>query len=164
MNSFDQNRLTLSGQIKEIMLQGSKLGREPLHLLNDLASFYPVCLAQFLTGDDNFYHMSIPRYNLLLAPWKDWDAKTSPAWWSEGYNKIKHKRDEYYNNANLFNALNAVGGLLCGILYYYKCIDCGYGIDYMNAPRLFVPHGPTSNSSDYISAGGGFWCYYTPDV
>jgi hypothetical protein len=34
------------------MLQGSKLGREPLHLLNDLASFYPVNLAQFLTGDD----------------------------------------------------------------------------------------------------------------
>jgi len=32
------------------MLQGSKLGREPLHLLNDLASFYPVKLAQFLTG------------------------------------------------------------------------------------------------------------------
>jgi hypothetical protein len=27
-----------------------KLGREQLHLLNDLASFYPVRLAQFLTG------------------------------------------------------------------------------------------------------------------
>ena len=27
-----------------------KLGREQLHLLNDLASFYPLWLAQFLTG------------------------------------------------------------------------------------------------------------------
>ena len=34
------------------MLQGSKHGREPLHLLNALALFYPVNLAQFLTGDD----------------------------------------------------------------------------------------------------------------
>ena len=32
------------------MLQGSKLGRELLRLLNDMASFYPLRLAQFLTG------------------------------------------------------------------------------------------------------------------
>jgi hypothetical protein len=43
----------LSGQTKGIMLQGSKLGRELLHLLNALASFYPVYLAQFQAGDDN---------------------------------------------------------------------------------------------------------------
>ena len=35
------------------MLQEAKLGMAPLHLLNDMALFYPVNLAQFLTGDDN---------------------------------------------------------------------------------------------------------------
>jgi len=35
------------------MLQGSKLGRELLRLLNDMASFYPLRLAQFLTGGNN---------------------------------------------------------------------------------------------------------------
>jgi hypothetical protein len=54
VNNFDQNRLTPSGQIKEIMLQGSKLGRELLRLLDDLASFYPVLLAQFLTADNTW--------------------------------------------------------------------------------------------------------------
>ncbi|MBU1706098.1 hypothetical protein KKG19_05240, partial [Patescibacteria group bacterium] len=32
------------------MLQGLELGRELLRLLNNMASFYPVRLAQFLTG------------------------------------------------------------------------------------------------------------------
>jgi hypothetical protein len=35
------------------MLQGSKLGREQLHLLNDLDLAYPVRVPQFLAGDDN---------------------------------------------------------------------------------------------------------------
>jgi len=43
------------------MLQGSKLGREPLHLLNDLASFYPGNVAQFLAGDD------ISPFHAILA-------------------------------------------------------------------------------------------------
>jgi hypothetical protein len=40
----------LSGQTKGIMLQGSNLGREQLHLLNDVDLAQPVRLAQFLTG------------------------------------------------------------------------------------------------------------------
>ena len=43
------------------MLQGSKLGREPLHLLNDLASFYPVNVAQFLAGDDRLEQLELSR-------------------------------------------------------------------------------------------------------
>jgi len=35
------------------MLQGSILGREPLRLLNCLALFYPLWLAQFLTGGNS---------------------------------------------------------------------------------------------------------------
>jgi len=35
------------------MLQGSKLGTEQLHLLNDLDLFYPLYMAQFLAADDN---------------------------------------------------------------------------------------------------------------
>jgi hypothetical protein len=34
------------------MLQGSKLGTEQLHLLNDLDLLYPLYMAQFLAADD----------------------------------------------------------------------------------------------------------------
>jgi hypothetical protein len=37
------------------MLQGLNLGREQLRLLNDLASFYPVRLAQFLAGGNTLW-------------------------------------------------------------------------------------------------------------
>ena len=81
--------------------------------------------------------MFIPRYKICLQPWKEWSEKKSPYWWSKGYNKIKHERDKYFKEANLYNALNAVGGLL----YYYK--ECFYGtgeIDSRHIPRIFVPY------------------------
>jgi hypothetical protein len=42
-----------------------------------------------------------------------------PKWWT-AYNKIKHHRDAEYDQANLKNALNAVGGLFVMVLYLYK--------------------------------------------
>lgn len=123
----------------------------------DILKYYPILSSKY--PNFNSYKISIPRYRIFLQPWKDWSASSSPGWWSKGYNKIKHQRDSFFQEANLFNALNAVAGLLCGILYYYK--ECFHGtneIDSRNAPRLFVPHDPSG-----LLSSGSFWCYYTPD-
>lgn len=122
-----------------------------------ILEYYPIITSKY----PNFilYKMLIPRYKICLQPWKDWSETKSPNWWSKGYNKIKHERDKYFWEANLYNALNAVGGLLCGILYYYK--ECFHGkdeIDSRHNPRLFVPHDPSG-----LLSSGTFWCYYTPD-
>ena len=62
----------------------------------------------------------LPRYGLKLTPWNAWnDPKGIPVWWT-AYNKIKHKRDTEYHQANLSNTLNAVAGLLVMVLYLYK--------------------------------------------
>lgn len=60
------------------------------------------------------------RYGLSLKPWSEWSIPNGvPDWWS-AYNKIKHHRDTEYHQANLQNALNAIGGLFIMVLYLYK--------------------------------------------
>lgn len=123
---------------------------------NNILKYYPILNSKY--PNFTLFEISIPRYKIRLHPWKDWSATKSPDWWSKAYNKIKHERDKYFKDANLINTLNAVSGLLCVILYYYKtCFDGGSEIDNRYSPRLFVPSDP----SGYL--WGGSWYYYTPD-
>lgn len=62
----------------------------------------------------------INRYGLKFQPWLNWINDTNPPNWWTSYNKVKHKRDIAFSQANLQNTLNAVGGLHIAVLYYYK--------------------------------------------
>jgi hypothetical protein len=120
----------------------------------------------------NFYHSIIiskyprfvefeilmSRYKLTFIPWNNWEVGNSPNWWSKGYNKIKHERDQYFHEANLENAILATCGLLAGILYYY---DSKFGgimpmIDLFQSPKLLMPQ---HYSPDGYDPGGIFWDY-----
>jgi hypothetical protein len=61
----------------------------------------------------------INRYGMTFKPWESWKEGLNPTWWN-GYNKVKHKRNDSLSDANLKNAVNAVGALLIVVLYYYK--------------------------------------------
>ena len=61
----------------------------------------------------------INRYGLELQPWSDWNGEKNPFWW-QSYNNVKHRRDEFFNEANLKNTLNAVSALGLVTLYYYR--------------------------------------------
>mgnify|MGYP000864741260 FL=1 len=63
--------------------------------------------------------VEIPRFNLTLQPWSKWQQNRSPRWW-KSYNNVKHERNEHFSEANLKNTLNAMGGLLVSVFYYYK--------------------------------------------
>jgi hypothetical protein len=78
---------------------------------NEIISFYP-------TIPD--FTVLLPRYGLKLTPWSNWSAPNTPPIWWTAYNKLKHHRDTEYHQANLQNALNAVGGLFVMVLYLYK--------------------------------------------
>jgi hypothetical protein len=96
---------------------------------------------------------------LTLSPWTDWAVDKSPDWWSKGYNKIKHKRNKHFKEANLFNALSSVSGLLCGIVYYYKEVTGDSPvIKFYQAPKLLE-----SNSYDIYVDGQILWKLPTPD-
>lgn len=59
----------------------------------------------------------LPRHGLTFTPWEEWKKpKGLPLWWT-AYNKVKHERNAHFPQANLENALNAVGGLFLLNLY-----------------------------------------------
>lgn len=70
----------------------------------------------------------VPRFNLSFRPWKYWKSENSPRWWA-AYNHVKHRRSEYFSNANLQNVLNSVGGLLISVFYFYKLQFISEGIE-----------------------------------
>lgn len=61
----------------------------------------------------------VPRYGLTLTPWANWGKGVSPDWW-RSYNKVKHNRDQHFNEATLQNALDAMGSLLILNFYFYR--------------------------------------------
>lgn len=61
----------------------------------------------------------ISRFGLLFKPWSCWAEMQNPDWWGS-YNNVKHERNNYFKEANLQNAINAVGALLLANIYYYK--------------------------------------------
>jgi hypothetical protein len=60
----------------------------------------------------------IPRYEMVLQPWRNWGSAKNPDWWT-GYNAVKHQRDTSFTEANLKNTINSVAALFCFVLYYY---------------------------------------------
>lgn len=67
----------------------------------------------------------IPRYNIVLRPWSNWNNGTNPLWW-RSYNNVKHQRNDHFEEANLKNALNSLGALLIAVFYFYKL---KFGVD-----------------------------------
>jgi hypothetical protein len=66
------------------------------------------------------FNVLLHRYELTLIPWNKWNQPSGvPIWWT-AYNKTKHERNTEYHQANLRNALDAVGGLFVMVLYLYK--------------------------------------------
>jgi hypothetical protein len=61
----------------------------------------------------------IPRFGLELTPWENWQQNKSPHWWNS-YNNVKHERDKHFEDANLKNTLNSIGGLFVFLLYFYR--------------------------------------------
>jgi hypothetical protein len=61
----------------------------------------------------------VPRYGFFLEPWRDRERGETPLWW-KSHNKVKHKRDAHFSDANLQNTLLAVAGLFCLVLYVYQ--------------------------------------------
>lgn len=89
------------------------------------------------------HEIEIPRYGLSFTPWKTWSSTNSPDWWNNAYNKIKHERDKYFENANLENAILATAALLCTLRYYYEELKSKQSIrlhiNLSESPRLLSP-------------------------
>ena len=58
---------------------------------------------------------------MTLTPWKLWGEDKNPDWW-QSYNKVKHERNNHFNEATLKNVLDSMAGLLL-INYLYCRLD-----------------------------------------
>jgi len=61
----------------------------------------------------------IRRYDLACKPWEAWEHAKNPSWW-RSYNKVKHQRDTYFDEANLETCTNAIAGLFVAVIYCHK--------------------------------------------
>jgi len=61
----------------------------------------------------------INRYGISLKPWDNWLGEVNPNWW-RSYNKVKHERDIYFDQANLENVITSMGALLITNYHFYK--------------------------------------------
>jgi hypothetical protein len=124
---------------------------------DNILKYYPILSTKYPKFKE--FEVNVTRYKLTLFPWKEWSVEQAPDWWSKGYNKIKHQRDQYFKEANLINALSSVSGLLCGILYYFKeVIGEPLMVQFYQAPKLFN----TDGYSIYAN-GNVMWSLKTPD-
>jgi hypothetical protein len=101
------------------------------------------------------------RYGISVKPWEYWSKTNSPMWW-KAYNDIKHNRTIHFAKATLENSINAVAGLLAGILYFYyaKNAENQEEISAFDSPRLFDI--VNTRFDDGFSGGGVFWGYCLP--
>lgn len=73
----------------------------------------------------NFHKVKvqIPRLESEIYPWEAWNIDDNPDWW-RNYNKVKHERGKYFEEANLKNSIYALGGLFALLLYFYQTDAC----------------------------------------
>lgn len=123
----EENLATYSIELAHILLSASSevdvLLREICNLkgvkannINDYKLFIQQNIPEFI--DEPIY---LNRYGLEFMPFENWKNDNNPDWWSS-HNKVKHERNQYFELANLQNALNSVGALLICVTYYYQII------------------------------------------
>lgn len=77
----------------------------------------------------------MPRFGMMFTPWEEWQRAESPPFWWTANNKVKHHRQEHFEDANLKNVLNATAGLLLLLAISYDHVVRVI----KPAPMLFVP-------------------------
>ena len=122
--------------------------------INDYRNIISIHSNEFINEE-----VVIHRYGLTFRPWLNWNNDKNPDWW-RCYNHVKHERNKHYSEANLKNAINAVGALLLTVVYYYKYAfsqDYGKEIKFRDTIQRLIPESSFMkiNNIDY---------YYSPII
>lgn len=84
---------------------------------SSINAYFPIINAN--TRDFIDFKVTIPRYGVTLTPWSNWKNQEPPLWW-QAHNKVKHRRHEYFERANLKNCLNSIAALYVTLLFLGK--------------------------------------------
>jgi hypothetical protein len=61
----------------------------------------------------------VPRFSLMMKPWKEWATGVNPGWWRE-HQQVKHQRHQFFGLAHFENAVFSLGGLFALLVYLYQ--------------------------------------------
>jgi|SaaInlV_120m_DNA_4_1040238.scaffolds.fasta_scaffold32579_1 hypothetical protein len=119
--------LAASSEVDVVMKSLCKL-LEPYQDCNNIEDYRNVIGMRVKVFSEESVRIS--RYGLELTPWSQWKYNKSPIWW-KNYNKVKHERNNFFQEANLHNTLNAMAGLyLCNYYYYMNLLSIEYKQDF----------------------------------
>jgi hypothetical protein len=90
---------------------------KPTAKVKNIDDYRPVILAAF--PDLPAVQVVVPRHEISFTPWLGWQTGVNPLWWTK-HNAVKHARHKSFKEANLENTLNALGGLLVLVGYFYS--------------------------------------------
>jgi hypothetical protein len=128
---------------------------DPSANADKIGDYYRILLAKFPLLPK--CEVAVPRYQLIVQPWKDWTLDQRPDWWSKSYNKLKHERHSHFSSATLSATLDAVGAQFLALQLYHNAINGEWiEVDFSMRSSLFGPRLPDSYK------GGAFWGYGDP--
>lgn len=64
--------------------------------------------------------VQVPRFGLIMEPWKEWGTGTNPGWWKD-HQLVKHHRHKHFALADLEHCIVSTAGLFS--LTLYLCRD-----------------------------------------
>jgi len=128
---------------------------DPRAKAGTINQYHPIICTQFPVFTQ--CGVEVRRSHLFLEPWRGWEKGQSPNWWGQGYNKIKHDRTNHFQEANLLNALQAVGALFLTILHFHHHgTNRPMSVDMNRGAQLFTPAKAEGDKS------GTYWFYGVP--
>lgn len=131
--SLEIARLLLgaSSEVDVVLKQLAK-ACNPASTASGINAYYP----DVIPYCPNFiaFEVTLPRHGVSLTPWTSWTATKPPLWWT-AHNKVKHHRDQHFDEATLKNCLNAVAGLFVCVIHLYE--QAASNGELLQLPRLF---------------------------
>ena len=106
--------ISASSEVDVLLREICRLKKIKANNINDYRIAFQENLPEFINEP-----IFITRYGLEFTPWENWNGDDCPEWW-RSHNKVKHERNQYFEQANLQNTLNAVGALLIAVTYYHQ--------------------------------------------
>jgi hypothetical protein len=151
---FSHLLLSSSSEVDVIMKQLCQL-LDPSSNCNNINQYRAVISAhcpEFINEE-----IVIERYGMSFKPWINWSNDENPYWW-RSYNNVKHQRNNFFNEANLQNTVNSIGGLLIAVLYLYKLqfsIEAGHELSFRDTTFQLQP------KSKFIEINNEEYYYHT---
>ena len=133
--SIEIARLLLSACAEtDVVLKQLVSRLDSTNQVEKLGEYYPLITNRLANFKQ--FEVILPKYNLVLRPWRNWQRSKAPIWWSD-HNKVKHQRHQFFERATLKNCLNALAGLYSSTLHLYSS-EAEQGL-LRGQPRLFSP-------------------------